>query len=84
MDVYTVTRVYENVETKTCVSALADGGYKILIEETVANTLTNLNAAINADEYISDVGTNPYQVKITGHGINTNNDYLIYNTKRTS
>jgi len=76
-------KVYNKKDTKIAENALAEGGYKVLIDTSNINTIKNLMYAINNTANTIDIGTNDYNIKITGHGLNPDKDYIV-NTSRDS
>ena len=74
-------KVYNKRETKIAENALAEGGYKVLIDTNNINTIQNLMYAINNTANTIDIGTNDYNIKIIGHGLNPYKDYIINTTR---
>jgi len=83
-------KVYNKKDTKIAENALAEGGYKVLIDNSDGfpqyNTIKNLMYAINNTANTIDIGTNEYNIKITGHQLNKSipsTDYII-NTRNNT
>jgi len=75
-------KVYNKKDTKIAENSLESGGYKVLIDNNGGiNTLKNLMYAINNTANTTDIGTNDYNIKITGHNLNPTTDYIVNTTR---